>query len=102
MDALGFLGIALGLVAALGTAYGIGRKQVGASLNDKALQPVNAEIGRVDHRVRGLQQWRELLPAQLEAKFVQRGEFSLVIASLERIERNQEALTKRFMDGAVS
>lgn len=105
MDALGVIGLAGGIVAIAATTYGIGRKQVSATLNDRALAPVKKDLEQIDRTVHKHANRLALIPEKPDDVYVRKEalapQLASMTAALERIERNQEALTQRFMDGAV-
>lgn len=57
------------------------------------------------HKARNVEQAHTAYIAHADAVFVRKEtiapQLATITATLERIERNQEALTQRFMDGAV-
>lgn len=81
MDTQGILGILAGVFGVAATAYSIGQKQA---------------IGSVDHKVRGIEQWRAGLPAHLDATYVRQKELALELKPLHetlvRIEADIKAM----------
>lgn len=84
------LGITTGTSLVLVTVYAVNTKGVANNALHKAKNVEQAHTGFVRH-ADTVYARKETIGPQLVA----------MTAALERIERNQEALTKRFMDGAM-
>lgn len=90
MDAQAWFGLFGGgsLLLAVGIAIGLSKGRASV-------------IGGIDHRTRTLETWRTALPFSLDQTYVRHETLKGITESLERIERHQEEMAKRFMIGGA-